>query len=382
MADTGGSQDAHENGNIDFDAPIEVVDLDLVHADADKVIGNSFSVEVGHLYFDEIVNDAEGAIIRLLEGARPWLNALEEIENQRHQEKIRQGGEGPGRPPTFSTCLLIDDYFLPERVELPTFAELIGAIWSASQHTGVGVNYVMREAACSQAAFDFEDAGSVIMWAPVETFLSRLKQWPKEGQAKLRPDFVPPAGMGGAGGAPAGGSNWFSNGSRTPVSPGLVEAGQKPPEGLSNSWLPPQEYGARNHSVFLDVEVYDEFSDKERKSSGEWRYSCASLAAVWQALRLGELRRSGEVPQAVAFGDAAQWDTVSWSEAPPLLSFDAKSPFAAQQTVSFLHPRFLSTEHAVSALLSGFDRFDKGESAGKPSLVERVSYIFNRAISA
>mgnify|MGYP001097357433 CR=1 FL=1 len=57
--------------------------------------------------------------------------------------------------------------------------------------------------------------------------------------------------------------------------------------GEVKGWQPPQETAARNHSVFMDVELWSE-------KDGRRLWSCPFLAAVWQLARLGLLRHLGE----------------------------------------------------------------------------------------
>src|SRR5690606_35636054 len=98
------------------------------------------------------------------------------------------------------------------------------------------------------------------------------------------------------------------------------------------------------HSVFVDVELWD-----ERAGARTW--SCAYLAAVWQLLRLGLLRRDG-APVTVP----RPWPEVlpqAWDLLPAVVQVNPRAaPFTAYRTFSVLPVGFLSTEHAVRTILS------------------------------
>jgi len=111
-------------------------------------------------------------------------------------------------------------------------------------------------------------------------------------------------------------------------------------------WQPPRESARRRHSIFVDIELWDE-------RDGERIWSCSMLATVWQLIRLGLLRENGRpvlVPQ-----DREQPWPDSWAEMPPItrLNGDAAA-FAAYTTLSVLSPRFLPVELAVRTILSQF----------------------------
>ncbi len=75
-------------------------------------------------------------------------------------------------------------------------------------------------------------------------------------------------------------TGWLTNGQRSPsTSRGEAMARRSP-------WQPPRESARRRHSIFVDVELWDEHD-------GQRTWSCPMLAAVWQLLRLGLLRDRG-----------------------------------------------------------------------------------------
>src|SRR5690606_34192407 len=110
------------------------------------------------------------------------------------------------------------------------------------------------------------------------------------------------------------------------------------------TWQPPLENAADRHSIFLDVQLWDE-------ANGRRTWSCPFLAAVWQLLRLGMLRNMGErvaVPRTHDDGYPEDWDRLA-----PVVKLNPNAaPFSAYRTLSILSPRFLGIEHAVRTILS------------------------------
>jgi hypothetical protein len=151
--------------------------------------------------------------------------------------------------------------------------------------------------------------------------VSQLVQEPEPGTTGGRP--------------PAQQSGWLANGRRTPSkSSSAMEV---------RSWEPPEQNAKRRHSVFVDVELWDDAG-----SSRTW--SCPLLAAVWQLLRLGLLRHGGE-PLVEAAPAPEVWP-ISWSSLPGVVRLNpAAAPFAAYSTVSILSPRFLPVELAVRTIV-------------------------------
>lgn len=370
------------------------VDLDDPSENWESVRPNSVSVELGHLYFREFGDDPKGAIVRLLRGVKPWWDAILAMEQEMHKEKIRVDGKRAGRPPTLSTCLLIDDYFLPEGGSIPDYGKILVAVGEASDELELPVHFLMREAACAQGNYQFASSAQAAPqrqdWRPAEDFLNRVKEVPRRGQARYRPSFSPPLGGRVSGSVDEVSGNWLSNGRRTPVPGVQVQAMQAPvrvgrQDGLAaDGWQKPEEFGARNHSVFLDIEVYDTPASSGAGGSDgrDVRYSCASLAAVWQALRLGELRFGNVLPLPLPVSAFEPAGIASWSDAPPLVELCPGGTFAAERTVTLLHPRFVPTEHAVVTLLGLFDRQGSVAAVDRRPLAERVVHVFDSRISA
>ncbi|GAA2279707.1 SCO2522 family protein [Streptomyces atrovirens] len=294
------------------------------------------SLELGHLYMEDF-EAGPGHLRRHFERVRPWAEAA----------RATAAAATGGRRPRISTCFLIDDYFT--RFSAP--AEVVPMLLQEAERAGLVVDYLARESGCAVA-------GKV----PVaEAVAGRIVEEPPPGSYGLRP--------------PATQTGWLANGERGPVA--------RAPQAMKKAaaWQPPKETAARRHSVFLDVELWDDGPDGHRT------WSCPFLAAVWQLARLGLLRNEGEavlVPQphtASGFPD-------DWDELPPLLRLNPRAdPFAAYRTCSVLPSRFLPVEHAVRVILDQIE-VDPGalaqtaersarENAAVPdSVADRVSYVF------
>jgi hypothetical protein len=145
------------------------------------------------------------------------------------------------------------------------------------------------------------------------------------------------------------------------------------------AWQPPSENAANRHSIFVDVELWNETSDGRQ-------WSCPFLAAVWQLLRLGALRMKGESvvhPQPPPDNLPEQW-----RELAPIVQLNPTAPpFSAYRTFSVLAGRFMPIEQAVRTILSQVDvepgvraeivKRGSAEGLSMPSeLVERIEYAF------
>ena len=292
------------------------------------------SLELGHLYME----DFEAGPQRLAEHfaeVRLWVDAA------RASTARRTGG----RRPRISTCFLIDDYF----TRFSTPAELIPMVLKEAEKAGLVIDYLARESGCA-VANRIELAESV---------MHRLVESPPPGSYGSRP--------------PVSQTGWLANGLRTPTR-------SRSALGEIKSWQPPQETAARNHSVFMDVELWSE-------KDGRRLWSCPFLAAVWQLARLGLLRHLGEpvlVPR--------PWDgedfPADWDRLPPLLQLNPQAAaFSAYRTCTLMPNRFLAVEDAVRLILdqtevdSGALRQVAERSAGErlavpEAVAQRATYVF------
>ncbi|MEU6334006.1 SCO2522 family protein [Streptomyces cellulosae] len=293
------------------------------------------SLELGHLYMEDFEAGPEH-LRRHFARVRPWAEAARAVAADR----------AGGRRARISTCFLIDDYFT--RFASP--AEVVPMLLEEAERAGLAVDYLARESACAVS-------GKV----PVaEAVAARIVEEPPPGSYGNRP--------------PAAQTGWLANGVRSPTA--------RAPQAMRKAaaWEPPRETAARRHSVFLDVELWNETPDGERL------WSCPFLAAVWQLARLGLLRHQGEAvfepqPHTGAFSD-------EWDDLPPLVRLGERAdPFAAYRTCSVLPGRFLPVEHAVRVILDQTDvdrdalrqaaKRSAGEGVPVPGPVaDRVSYVF------
>ena len=256
------------------------------------------SVELDHLYMEDFA-EGRAQLPRRFAQLAPWYTATVEAFAARHA--ISQ--------PRVSTCFLVDDYFS----DLIPPAELIGPVREAAEQAGLRIDYLAREAACAQA-------DGICL---ADQVAARLVSVPTQGTTGARP--------------PTTESGWLSNGARSPAGP--AEALRR------REWAPPVEAEARRHSIFLDVELWNQ-------ADGKQTWSCPMLAAVWQLLRLGLLRDHGRsvlTPQPLPDGPLPD----SWPKLPGVIQLNPAAPaFHAYRTVSLLEHRFLPIEHAVRVVLS------------------------------
>ena len=190
-------------------------------------------------------------------------------------------------------------------------------VLAAAEREGVEIDYLARESACA-------DANGM---SPATLTLGSLVTEPVPGTTGGRPPLTE--------------TGWLTNGQRSPsTSRGEAMAKRTP-------WQPPQESARRRHSIFVDVELWDE-------RDGQRTWSCPMLAAVWQLLRLGLLRDQGRpvvTPQ--DWTDPRFPD--DWDDLPAVIRLRPKAAaFAAYTTLSVLSPRFLPVELAVRTILSQF----------------------------
>jgi hypothetical protein len=292
------------------------------------------SVEIGHLYMEDLAR-GEVAIQNAFANALPWVRAAQTPRAVGcEKDSVR-----------VSTCFLIDDYF--NRFSSP--AKVIPMVLAAAEREGLRIDYLARESACART-----DGSS-----PADLALGRLVTEPIPGTTGGRPPLTE--------------TGWLTNGQRSPNTSRAEAMAKRGP------WQPPRESARRQHSIFIDIELWD-----ERDGSRTW--SCATLAAVWQLIRLGVLRDHGRpvlTPQ-----DWTDPLPDSWDEMPPITRLNrGAAAFTAYTTLSVLSPRFLPTELAVrtilgqfacdSAILAEADVRATRDGMQLPAeLVDRIRYVF------
>lgn len=287
------------------------------------------SVELGHIYMEDFEAGPDRLVAHLRRVAR-WADIAGQDEDLPEKPRI-------------STCFLIDDYF----TRFSTPAKVLPMLLAAAEQCGLRIDYLARESACAVA--DGVPLASLVA--------GRLTGVPPVGSNGSRP--------------PTSETGWLSNGERSPVAGG--EAMRR------SSWQPPVEIDARNHSVFVDVELWHD-------KGGTRTWSCAYLAAVWQLLRLGLIRDGGK-----AVARPRPWDgefPAEWDDLPAISQLNPRAkPFSAYRTFSVLPTRFLPVENAVRIILSQVSttpavldqiaaRSAQENITISPELTDRVDYLF------
>ncbi|MFJ1971239.1 SCO2522 family protein [Streptomyces sp. NPDC087903] len=298
------------------------------------------SLELGHLYMEDFAEGPE-RLRGHFAAVRPWVEAA----------RASLPPLPDGKRPRMSTCFLIDDYFS----RLATPAELLPPLLKAAEQAGLTIDYLARESGCAATDPRRPERGGL-----AEFVLGRLVETPPAGSRGFRP--------------PLSRTGWLTNGRRAPAQRTAAALSAAP------SWQPPSETGARGHSVFVDVELWDENADRRT-------WSCAFLAAVWQLARLGLLRDNGRAVLTPTGWDPAAFPD-DWDALPPLLRLNpSAAPFTAYYTCSVLPSRFLPVEHAVRVILEQTQvdagalgqvvRRSADEGFPVPAgVVERTSYVF------
>jgi hypothetical protein len=311
---------------IESTADFKVESLPLSHV----------SVEIGHLYMEDFAG-GEDNVRRAFATAAPWVRAAQTAPQAIGCEK---------NSTRVSTCFLIDDYF--SRFSSPN--EVIPMVRAAAHQAELEIDYLARESACAVA-------GDI---SPAYLTLGSLVTEPVPGTTGGRPPLTE--------------TGWLTNGKRSPsTSRGEAMARRA-------TWQPPQESARRRHSIFIDIELWDE-------RDGHRTWSCPMLAAVWQLMRLGLLRDQGRpVVTPKDWNDPRFPD--SWDDLPPVIRLNPEAKaFAAYTTLSVLSPRFLPVELAVRTILGQFacDAAILSEATNRAArdamrlpadLVDRIRYVF------
>ncbi|WP_433732349.1 SCO2522 family protein [Nocardia sp. CA-129566] len=276
------------------------------------------SIEVGHFDPNDIADDIDqvkAEFGRLV----PLVAAFNESARIQF---------GPGA--RVSTCHLIDDYLQPDTDP----ADILGKLLAAADETGLTIDYLARESGCWQTS---PFLGGVPSGEPIpvaEMVAARIIAEPVPPDTGRRP--------------PMAESGWLCNGRRS--------SEHEPVQAMrARSYRPPEQFGRREHSIFLDVQLW---SRQIVDGVAETRWSCPFLVAVWQLLRLGMLRYHGEPVVDPQLWRGEPWPR-RWHEVPPVVQVNpAAQPFAAYRTLSMLPKRYIGIEHSVRLVLDHLDLDD------------------------
>jgi hypothetical protein len=320
-------------------AEVEFTEV-AAHPKVESVSYAHLSVELGHLYMEDLQRGPAFLDAHFRQVA-PWFEAA----------RLSCVDSLGGRTPRISTCFLVDDYFTrlsPPDVVIPQLLESASA-------AGLRIDYLARESGCARA--------DEVRLA--ELVAGRLIAEPPPNTNGSRP---PPHENG-----------WLTNGERSPCD-SAAEA-----MGIPANWTPPRETAANRHSIFVDIELWDD-------DGGRRTWSCPFLAAVWQLLRLGLLRHDGRAV-AVPQPSSGPWPT-DWDRLPAVIALGTgAASFFAYRTCSVLAGRFLSVEHAVRTILSqvsvdavaGRQALERSRAEGvelPEEIVDRVEYVLTGRTAA
>ncbi|QIS08718.1 SCO2522 family protein [Nocardia arthritidis] len=276
------------------------------------------SIETGHFYMKDMTNGRDRIRAQFRKVARLVKLYTEAAAEELELPEAR-----------VSTCFLIDDYFGPNTD--PT--EIIEKLLDAADECDLRIDYLVREAGCWETPLYHNGAPTGQQIELARMVASRLVAEPLEDTTGRRPPDVE--------------SGWLCNGRRS-SDHDSIQAMRVP------EYRPPVEYGSREHSIFLDVEMWK----KEIGKGGEEhiRWSCPFLAAVWQLLRLGMIRYKGEeVVQPYKWQPGDIWPE-QWWEMPSVVQLNPHAkPFAAYRAVSILPQEYLKIENAVRVILDHID---------------------------
>lgn len=292
------------------------------------------SIELGHFYAED-ANGGDEPLRRHFSRVTPWARAATEDCALRMSPRRAR----------VSTCFMVDDY----NSDFDSPAKLIPQLLRAAAESGLTIDYLAREGACAETD-----------GVPLASLVERqLVPVPVPGTTGVRPATAE--------------TGWLCNGQRSPYSDATQAMNP------DRRWRKPYEHGAGTHSVFVDVELWDE-------QSGARRWSRPFLAAVWQLNRLGLLRHRNRVVAAPQ--PAPEEYPATWADMPAVIRLNPDAaPFYAYRTVSVLGSRFLAVEHAVRTILNQVSVDDvvsqrirsRGKAEGitlTTDLVERIDYVF------
>ncbi|TQM30948.1 hypothetical protein FB390_2586 [Nocardia bhagyanarayanae] len=273
------------------------------------------SIEVGHFYMNDLTN-GEDRIRTQFRRIVPLVGAYTEIAKSEYGPRAR-----------VSTCFLIDDYFRSDTNPGEILRKLLGI----ADECGLRIDYLAREAGCFEVPVAGPEGVSVSRIPLADMVRSRIVPEPYEGTNGRRPPTME--------------SGWLCNGKRANEG----DSGQAMHE---EAYTPPEELGRREHSIFLDVEMWSRRTKVNGRADGHTKWSCPYLASIWQLLRLGMLRMQGApIVEPQPWGPGDEWPD-NWWDMPAVLQLNPKAkPFAAYRSISLLPKRYLKIEAAVQLIL-------------------------------
>jgi hypothetical protein len=286
------------------------------------------SIEVGHFFMEDLANGGRERVLAQFRKIKPLVDGFVAAAKIEHGPAAR-----------VSTCFLVDDYF--RRDSDP--ADVLEKVLGAAEEAELTIDYMAREAACWEAPIVSEELLTGTRIALAEQVAACIVAEPPPDFSGRRPSTQD--------------AGWLCNGLRGTEE---IVGGRAVPTGGPaqamrevEQYRPPEEFGRRNHSIFLDVQLWSEIT---RTVGGRDEtltlWSCPFLATVWQLLRLGVLRDHGR-----SVLDPVSWELPvergsTWWDMPGLIRLNPKAkPFAAYRAMSILPQRYLGIEHSVRVIL-------------------------------
>lgn len=305
------------------------------------------SIEVGHFYMNDLGN-GEDRIKAQFRRIAPLVAAFTASAQAEFGPRAR-----------VSTCFLVDDYFRHDTDP----GEILGKLLHAAGECGVTIDYLAREAGCWETPAALPGASSEQRLQLAEMVAARIVAEPPEGSTGRRP--------------PTAESGWLCNGRRA--------SDDEPGQAMHHrTYEPPEELGRREHSIFLDVQMWSKHTKKVNgQNEVHTKWSCPFLASIWQLLRLGMLRYEGAAivePKLWKPGDG--WPQ-QWWEMPAVVQLNPRAkPFAAYRSLSLLPQRYLGIEHSVRVILDHIDLDDEvvDQIVGR-GLEEEVPVMVSRKVT-
>lgn len=228
-----------------------------------------------------------------------------------------------GESARVSTCFLIDDYFGAHTKP----DEILPRVLGIAEECELRIDYLAREAGCWETPLyvngrmtgqQIELAEMVASWVVAEPL--------KQTTGRRPPDVE---------------SGWLCNGRRSCEH----DSGQATQVA---QYRRPEEFVSREHTIFLDIELWNSQIDKDGEEHTRW--SCPFLAAIWQLLRLGMVRYEGKAVVEPQSHDGP-WPR-RWSELPSVVELNPQAaPFEAYCALSILPREYVKIEHAAQTIL-------------------------------
>lgn len=282
------------------------------------------SVEVGHFYMNDLTNGEDR------------IRAQFKEVKKRLDSNIGYALDEFGQRAKVSTCFLVDDYFGPDTDP----AQIIHKLRAAADDCGMTIDYLAREEGCFESPVYVDGVATGARVPLAEMVASWIVPEPIQHTTGRRP--------------PTDVSGWLCNGRRSSDYDTLQAM-------RSGEYRPPEEYGRREHSIFLDTQLWAAPTKKSKvRSEADRVWACPFLASIWQLLRLDLLRYEGAaVAQPQLWPADVEWPK-AWRDMPAVVQLNPDAhPFGAYRAVSILPRSYVGIEHSVEVILGHLELDDE-----------------------